>query len=68
MSARRYVRVDMKKLAESQFSAKELAALATGKDEALWAVDWSTSLVEGLERNHSFETLMMQFIEANYKE
>lgn len=61
--------IDLKKLAEASFSKKDLARLAAENSQgnaALDSVDWTSSVIEGLEESHSFETVLMEFIAANY--
>lgn len=65
--SKRYVEIDLKRVAENQFSAEELAAMASD-DEAVQDVDWTSSVMEALEETHWFETLLMEYIKENYKQ
>jgi hypothetical protein len=61
--------IDLKKLAEASFSKKDLARLAAEGSEGnavFDSVDWTSSVMDGLEESHSFEAVLMEFIAANY--
>jgi len=60
-----FVEIDLKQVAETAFTKKELKKLATDTN-AVQNVDWTSSVIEALEEVHWVETLLMDYIKANY--
>jgi len=64
--AKRYLTIDLKKVAEGAFTPEELAALAVN-DSVMDAVDeWTGPLMDSLEEAHGFEHRILGFIKENY--
>jgi hypothetical protein len=64
--SKQFVEIDLKQVAETAFTNKELKKMANDKN-AVQNVDWTSSVIEALEQVHWIETLLMDYIKANYK-
>ena len=60
-----FVEIDLKQIAETAFTEKELKKMANDRN-AVQSVDWTSSVIEALEEGHWLETLLMDYIKANY--
>lgn len=60
-----FVEIDLKRIAEAAFTEKELKKMAADQN-AVQSVDWTSSVIEALEEVHWVETLLMDYITANY--
>ena len=64
--SKQFVEIDLKQVAETAFTNKELKKMANDQ-KAVQNVDWTSSVIEALEQVHWIETLLMDYIKANYK-
>jgi hypothetical protein len=61
-----FVEIDLQQVVETAFTKEHLKKMANDSD-AVQSVDWTLSIMEALEEVHWFETLLMDYIKANYK-
>jgi hypothetical protein len=61
-----FVEIDLQQVAETAFTKEDLKKIANDRN-AVQSVDWTSSVIEALEEVHWLETLLMDYIKANYK-
>jgi hypothetical protein len=61
-----FVEIDLQQVAETAFTKEDLKKMANDRN-AVQSVDWTSSVIEALEEVHWLETLLMDYIKANYK-
>ena len=60
-----FVEIDLKQVAETAFTKEDLKKMANDRN-AVQSVDWTSAVIEALEEVHWVETLLMDYIKANY--
>lgn len=67
MSVPRLITIDLKDVVEGSFTATELFKLAHCGVYPMRAVsEWTNPLMDSLEKTHSFERLVFDYIKENY--
>jgi hypothetical protein len=61
-----FVEIDLQQVVETAFTKEDLKKMANDRN-AVQSVDWTSSVIEALEEVHWLETLLMDYIKANYK-
>jgi hypothetical protein len=61
-----FVEIDLQQVVETAFTKEDLKKMANDRN-AVQNVDWTSSVIEALEEVHWVETLLMDYIKANYK-
>ena len=60
-----FVEIDLQQVVETAFTKEDLKKMANDRN-AVQSVDWTSSVIEALEEVHWVETLLMDYIKANY--
>ena len=60
-----FVEIDLQQVVETAFTKEDLKKMANDRN-AVQNVDWTSSVIEALEEVHWLETLLMDYIKANY--
>ena len=60
-----FVEIDLQQVVETAFTKEDLKKMANDRN-AVQSVDWTSSVIEALEEVHWLETLLMDYIKANY--
>jgi len=63
--SKQFVEIDLQQVVETAFTKEDLKKMANDRN-AVQSVDWTSSVIEALEEVHWLETLLMDYIKANY--